>query len=109
MQAFLWRHLVPAQDLQVLVFDPNYEPPPKYIAPALPPSLAMTNTSTTVATATLTNKVAGTNTPLAAAAKAKFTKQQIASRLRQLKRLFEEGLLTEDFYGAKVAECAVGQ
>lgn len=29
MQAFLWRHLVPAQDFQVVVYDPNYIPPPK--------------------------------------------------------------------------------
>jgi hypothetical protein len=27
MQAFLWRHLVPAQDFKALVFDPSYEPP----------------------------------------------------------------------------------
>ena len=40
-----------------------------------------------------------------AAAKAKFTKQQVAARLRQIKLLFEEGLLTEDFYDRKVAEC----
>ncbi len=37
--------------------------------------------------------------------KPKFSKQQVAGRLRQLKRLFEEGLLTEDFYTRKVAEC----
>lgn len=29
MQAFLWRHLVPAEDLQALVYDPNYVAPPK--------------------------------------------------------------------------------
>ena len=29
MQAFLWRHLVPAQDLRVLVYDPAYQPPLK--------------------------------------------------------------------------------
>ncbi|MEK7675134.1 MAG: hypothetical protein AAB676_04775 [Verrucomicrobiota bacterium] len=34
MHAFLWRHLVPARDLKVLVFDPTCEPPPKRIAPA---------------------------------------------------------------------------
>jgi hypothetical protein len=35
----------------------------------------------------------------------KFTKQQVAGRLRQLKLLFEEGLLTDDFYDQKVTEC----
>lgn len=29
MQAFLWRHLVPAQEFQVMVYDPNYVAPPK--------------------------------------------------------------------------------
>ena len=32
MQAFLWRHLVPAEDLKALVFDPSYEPPPKRVS-----------------------------------------------------------------------------
>ena len=45
----------------------------------------------------------------AAAAKPKFTKQQIAGRLRELKRLFEEGLLTDDFYDDRVAECEAVQ
>jgi len=39
------------------------------------------------------------------AVKPKFSKQQVAGRLRQLKLLFEEGLPTEDFYARKVAEC----
>lgn len=39
------------------------------------------------------------------ALKPRFTKQQVTARLRQLKMLFEEGLLTEDFYARKVAEC----
>ncbi len=43
------------------------------------------------------------------AVKPKFTKQQVAGRLRQLRLLFEEGLLTEDFYARKVAECEVAQ
>lgn len=37
--------------------------------------------------------------------KPKFTKQQVAGRLRELKLLYEEGLLTEKFYTKKVAEC----
>ena len=37
MQAFLWRHLVPANDLQALVFDPSYVPPPKRIPPSHEP------------------------------------------------------------------------
>ncbi len=32
MQAFLWRHLVPAEDLRVTVFDPSFKPPPKRVS-----------------------------------------------------------------------------
>ena len=41
--------------------------------------------------------------------KPKFTKQQVVGRLRQLRLLFEEGLLTDGFYNVKVAECEAGQ
>lgn len=37
--------------------------------------------------------------------KPKFTKSQVAGRLRQLKLLYEEGLLTDEFYAEKVKEC----
>ena len=39
-----------------------------------------------------------------AAKPAMFT-TQVAGRLRQLKLLYEEWLLTDDFYNRKVAEC----
>jgi hypothetical protein len=41
--------------------------------------------------------------------KPKFTKQQIAGRLRELKLLYEDGLLTADFYEQKVAQCEAGR
>jgi hypothetical protein len=91
MQAFLWRHLVPATELKVLVFDPNYQAPPKRVPRVRPP--AEVEPKPPVASAD------------PAANKPKFTKQQVAGRLRQLKLLFEEGLLTDDFYDEKVAEC----
>ena len=116
MQAFLWRHLVPAAELKVLVFDPGYEPLPKRVARTRPPSASATNLLTNAMAAAKTtaptnaalgtNITAGTNATLAAAAaKPKFTKQQITGRLRELKRLFEEGLLTDNFYDLKVEEC----
>ena len=37
MQAFLWRHLVPAQDLQAVVYDPGTAPPPRRGPRAKPP------------------------------------------------------------------------
>lgn len=41
--------------------------------------------------------------------KPKFTKQQVAGRLRQLKLLYEEGLLTDEFYQARVKECEAAE
>jgi len=32
MQAFLWRHLVPAEDLRVTVFDPSFQPPSRRVS-----------------------------------------------------------------------------
>lgn len=91
MQAFLWRHLVPATEFKALVYDPSFQPAPRRVPRARP-------------TAEPEPKpvVAATN---AAPDKPKFTKAQVAGRLRQLKLLFEEGLLTDDFYEKNVAEC----
>jgi len=91
MQAFLWRHLVPAPDLKALVYNPSAPPQPKRVPRVRPPSAPKTN-------ATLVASGPSSKKP-------KFTKQQIAGRLRQLKLLFEEELLTDDFYELKVAEC----
>jgi hypothetical protein len=121
MQAFLWRQLVPAKDLQVMVFDPAYQPPPKRTARLRPKPVAVTNapilTNATVGANPVagtnavagTNSAAGTNAVAAAASKPKFTKQQVAGRLRQLKLLFEEGMLTDEFYNEKVAECEAAE
>ena len=90
MQAFLWRHLVPARELKVVVFDPQYEPPPRRIPkprPA-PPVVALVST----------NAPGGTNAP------PRFTKEQVAGRRRSLRALFDEGMLSDDFYNQEVAE-----
>lgn len=42
-----------------------------------------------------------------AATKPKFTRQQVERRLKELKDLFDRGLLTQDFYDRKVQECEV--
>jgi hypothetical protein len=92
MQAFLWRHLVPAaRELKVLVYAPVKQPLAKRVrrTPLPPPAEPKP-------------PVASTNP---AGAKGKFTKQQVEWRLRQIKQLFEEGLLTEEFNDRKVAEC----
>jgi len=117
MQAFLWRQLVPARDLQVLVFDPAYQPPPKRVAPAVPVCLPATNapaaTNLVAKSTPGTNTLGGTNVASvssnAVPPKPKFSKQQVAYRLRQLKRLYEEGMLSDQFYCEKVAECEAAE
>lgn len=42
-----------------------------------------------------------------ASAKPKFSKDQVARRLLELKELYDRGLLTKDFYDRKVQECEV--
>jgi hypothetical protein len=68
--------------------------------------------SATSAPATAGNKVAP-STPAPAGAKEpekpKFTKQQVESRLRQLRILYEDWLLTDEFYLRKIAECEAPQ
>ena len=88
MQAFLWRHLVPAEELKAMVYNPSYQPPPQRVPP--PPAAEPEDT---------------TAAARPAAGPPQFTKRQVAGRLRQLKALYEEWLLTEDFYARKVAEC----
>jgi len=112
MQAFLWRHLVPARSFAALVFDPGERPSPKRIPPARPPTktiatvvpapnVAPAATSPAGPPASVPSSVTALPTP----PKPKFTKQQIVGRLRELNRLYEEGLITAAFYDAKVTEC----
>lgn len=91
MQAFLWRHLVPVADLQAVVFDPTDQPPPTRIPPPV--------TDAQVAAAAAER----------AGEPPRFTGRQVAGRLRQLQTLYEEWLLTDDFYNRKVAECQAGR
>ena len=91
MQAFLWRHLVPAEDLKALVYNASSASGPKRVPRPT------------------TAKPAPAKPQPAAAGKPKFSKQQVAGRLRQLKNLFEQELLTDDFYNRNVAECEAAQ
>jgi len=100
MQAFLWRHLVPAQDLEVLVYDPSYTPSPKRVRRTPAPAPAVTKP---------TPAPVATKPPAAPSGKPTFSKQQVASRLLRIKYLYEEGLLTDDFNDRKVAECEAAQ
>jgi hypothetical protein len=91
MQAFLWRHLTPAEELRVQVYLPGIQTTPERVrrTPAPPPVEPKPQVASTDPNAV----------------KPKFTKQQVTYRLRQIKRLFDEGLLTESFNDRKIAEC----
>jgi hypothetical protein len=89
MQAFLWRHLVPADEFQVHVYDRSMklkEPPDPVVPPAISAMIA----------AEAKKRVESGQT---------FTKGQVRGRLRDLKRLYGQGLLSAGFYLRKVAEC----
>ncbi len=94
MQAFLWRHLVPAQDLKVLVVDPSYQPPPKREPREISADVLV---------------LAKTKAAEQQAKGQKFSKKQVADRIRQIRSLFEEGLITDEFFGEKTAECEAAQ
>ena len=92
MQAFLWRHLLPVADFRVRVYDPNYQPQPARALPQVPPEM-----------------VEAARKAAEEAGRAKFTKAQVASRVQMLNRLYENWLLTDEFYLTKMAECAVAE
>lgn len=90
MQAFLWRHLVPVGDLRVRVYDPSYQPDPQRVPPPVPDEL-----------------IEAAKKAFQEAGKPMFTKRQVAGRLRMLDFLYENWMLTDEFYHEKVAECWV--
>ena len=114
MQAFLWRHLVPVEELVALVYDPSREPPTKRVPPSPPAGSGAGEFMAKPKAGKLKAKPPG-GKPKAQPGKRtprpkpKFTKRQVAARLRQLKMLYEEWLLTDDFYLRKVAECETFQ
>ena len=88
MQAFLWRHLVPAEQFKALVYNRSKDPATMRVPPPRPTKP--------------TSPAVAAKRP---AATAKFTKRQVAGRLRLLKRLYEQWLLTDSFYNKLVTEC----
>ncbi len=84
MQAFLWRHLVPAQEFKAYVVDPNA-------------SSSKSRARPQATSAAKPAKGGGSG--------AKFTKDQVAGRMRQLNYLYDEGLLSVEFYRERMAEC----
>ena len=94
MQAFLWRHLVPAAQLEVFVCDPNYKTSIQRVPPELS-SAQLAKAEAVVAAAEAKGR--------------KFTKSQVDGFARGIKALYEKGLLTDEFYGDKIAELGLAR
>ncbi len=84
MQAFLWRHLVPAQELLAHAYEPRFNPlPPKREHPKLP----FEKEDTAAQTPELIKQ-----------------QKQVAAYIRQLDSLYQDWLITDDYYLKKAAE-----
>jgi ribosomal protein L40E len=79
MQAFLWRHLLPVENLPVLVFDPGYKPPADRLRPPIRDE----------------DRPKGVKRTL--------RKSQVDTYLRQIEGLYQQWFLTDDFANRQVA------
>jgi len=79
MQAFLWRHLLPAEDLPVLVYNPGYRP----LADRLRPPIRDADRPKDV--------------------KRDLTKRSVDNYMRQIKRLYQEWYITDVFANREIA------
>jgi hypothetical protein len=79
MQAFLWRHLLPAEDLPVLVYDPSYQPPADRIRPPIRDEDRPKDAQRTL------------------------TRSSVDYYLRQIERLYQEWFFTDEFANREIA------
>ena len=79
MQAFLWRHLLPAETLPVLVFDPSYQPPADRIRPPIRDEDRPKDVKPTL------------------------TRSSVDWYLRQIEGLYQEWFLTDEFVNREIA------
>lgn len=80
MQAFLWRHLLPAEDLPLLVFNPAYQPPADRIRPPVRDE----------------DRPKGVTPSLA--------KSSVDWYMKQIERLYQEWFFTDEFANREIAE-----
>jgi len=80
MQAFLWRHLLPAETLPLLVYNPGYQPPADRIRPPIPDEMRPKDVKPTL------------------------QKSQADTYLRQIERLYQEWFLTDEFANREIAK-----
>lgn len=78
MQAFLWRHLLPAENLPALVFDPSYQPPADRIRPPIRDE----------------DRPKGVKPTL--------TRSSVEGWLRQIDGLYQEWFLTDEFVNREI-------
>ena len=79
MQAFLWRHLLPADTLPALVYNPSYQPPADRVRPPIRDE----------------DRPKGVKRTL--------TKSSVAGRLGQIERLYQNWLFTDEFTNREIA------
>ncbi len=79
MQAFLWRHLLPAETLPALVFDPSYQPPAERTRPPIRDEDRPKDV------------------------KATTTRSSVDGYLRQIEGLYQEWFLTDEFVNREIA------
>jgi ribosomal protein L40E len=79
MQAFLWRHLLPAEDLPALVYNPSYQPPADRVRPPIRDEDRPKDQKRTL------------------------TKSSVDVYLRQIESLYQNWLLTDEFANKEIA------
>ncbi|MBI5801988.1 MAG: PPC domain-containing protein [Verrucomicrobia bacterium] len=79
MQAFLWRHLLPAEDLPALVYDPSYQPPTDRVRPPIRDQDRPKNVNPTL------------------------QKASVDGYMRQIERLYQEWFFTDEFANREMA------
>jgi len=79
MQAFLWRHLLPADTLPALVVNPSYQPPADRIRPEIRDDQRPKGVQRTL------------------------TKAQVTGALNEIERLYQSWLLTDEFANREIA------
>jgi hypothetical protein len=79
MQAFLWRHLLPAEDLPALVYNPSYKPSANRIRPPI------------------------LDKDRPKGVKRNLRKSQVDGYLRQIEGLYQQWFFTDQFANRQIA------
>jgi hypothetical protein len=79
MQAFLWRHLLPADSLPAVVYNPSYKPPADRVRPAIRADQRPQGVKRTL------------------------TKSSVTRRLTEIERLYQNWFFTDEFANRQIA------